>query len=691
MQEQDNIVQERSGVSPPVSQTQERHSHEGVDVGYTLVSHSSVPPVVELKVAGGTSAARFFPCGKKVLTWGSGSAQIWDTETGKELHRLEGIRNPVLSPNGKKIVNRTQNTVSVGTGFASRIENTIFHIWDTETGAELPRLEVTPDANNANRSFETNFHFSPDGEKFLTVTAIYRPLSDDWRSRGFENAILRIWDAESREELHRFEGHITPHNVRFSPDGKIIAALSWCQSEFYIWKFESGKEAQRLRNFRGFSPDGKQIVIRGEDAIYLLDAESGEELHKFDGRFTGFAPLHGFSPDGKKIVTQSEDGTCIWDIESGKMLLKLEGEPPFHAFSSDGKKIVTNDEGRIYIWDSESGKKLQRLEANAAGVVFIVEFSHDERRIVTVTRDRTIDDHLERTVRIWDAETGNELRRLDHSLGHLLDEVFFSRDGKKIVMGRRNEQFQVFDVESGEELELPAVVSVGQLELWLGWALTGFCPNRKKVIIGDRGGYNSIYILDLVNLETQIAYVKAKREAGLIDAERKRLAVFTNAINITQALNSSNLTTLHDFIRFGNADLKRIINEGDEFDRLDAAPKIRAAREEIAQKTFLGEYGYATSNVTAEVDTSSFTMAIATGFGTASVGEVIFPIPGVSGREGGSNPTDIALFVSGNTDAIRELVRGSDNYRVRVWFTNLRLERERPVADVLRIEIVKVE
>jgi len=68
-----------------------------------------------------------------------------------------------------------------------------------------------------------------------------------------------------------------------------------------------------------------------------------------------------------------------------------------------------------------------------------------------------------------------------------------------------------------------------------------------------------------------------------------------------------------------------------------------------------------------------------------------FCIQDVTGQLVGSR-SEFILFVSGSTDSIKELVRGSDNYRVKVWFTNLRSNGGDTVsADVQKIEIIKVQ
>jgi len=67
----------------------------------------------------------------------------------------------------------------------------------------------------------------------------------------------------------------------------------------------------------------------------------------------------------------------------------------YAAFSPDGKKIVTISMGdnTARIWDADSGKELQRLEGDAYQLL-AVGFSPDGKRLVTSQNGTT--------ARIWD-------------------------------------------------------------------------------------------------------------------------------------------------------------------------------------------------------------------------------------------------------------------------------------------------
>ena len=100
-----------------------------------------------------------------------------------------------------------------------------------------------------------------------------------------------------------------------------------------------------------------------------------------------------------------------------------------------------SDDRTIRIWDAESGQELLKLEGHS-GFVFSVSFSPDGRRIVSGSEDKTI--------RIWDAESGQELLKQEgHSdlyslLASHLMEAYSGGSGDKTI--------RIWDAESGREL-----------------------------------------------------------------------------------------------------------------------------------------------------------------------------------------------------------------------------------------------
>ena len=221
-----------------------------------------------------------------------------------------------------------------------------------------------------------------------------------------------------------------------------------------------------------------------------------------------FGAVHcvAFSPEGTKIVTAGYDNTArIWDVESGDELHVLKGHRGHSAginsvaFSPNGKKILTAGSdasvgmrgpsdsdgiGNIRIWDVETGKEIRKLEGYKGGCISAV-FSPDGKKVVAA--QGRVDDP---TVLIWNADSGKVLQKFEGQGHRCVTSVAFSLDGKKIIttdesaepFARGGEIVRIWDVESGKELYR------FEGEDWDGIFTAVFFPDGKKILVTGSNG-----------------------------------------------------------------------------------------------------------------------------------------------------------------------------------------------------------
>ncbi|GLF95145.1 nSTAND1 domain-containing NTPase [Streptomyces yaizuensis] len=305
-------------------------------------------------------------------------------------------------------------------------------LWEVGSGRLLASL---PYSGN----FDSEVSFSPDG-RILAV-----PL---------DNGSIQLWDIPARQTMTTFIAHSEQMSpVSFSADGRLMAAVDR-DNRIRIWDTPTGS-IRRMPGLLGISPDGRTAVIGDEDAVDLLDIDSGSRKarltlpsgHTLDGT--------AFSGNGQNLATGSSSreratGSTVrlWDTGTGRIRREFTvGAEARLAISPDGRQIALSSDGRtVHLRDSTTGRINATLTGYRGDAPRDLRFSPDGTRLMA-----RFDTPARSTTHVWDARTGRRLGRLATHQGEP-HGVVFSPDSRTLAAGTSDDRVALWSADTGRLL-----------------------------------------------------------------------------------------------------------------------------------------------------------------------------------------------------------------------------------------------
>ena len=201
------------------------------------------------------------------------------------------------------------------------------------------------------------------------------------------------------------------------------------------------------------------------------------------GHISGVSSV-AFSPDGKILASGSRDGTIIlWDVVTRQPIGQpLVGETRTDvanttitsiAFSSDGNILASSSlMGTIILWDVATHQPIGKPLTERTTYILGMVFSPDGKTIASEDSNRII---------LWNIVTRQPIRMLSLE-PYEINSIVFSPDGKIIASGSGNGTIILWDVDTGQPLELSLI---GQTS---GIGIITFGPDGKILASGSEDG-----------------------------------------------------------------------------------------------------------------------------------------------------------------------------------------------------------
>ncbi|MFL5240710.1 MAG: protein kinase domain-containing protein [Gemmataceae bacterium] len=260
------------------------------------------------------------------------------------------------------------------------------------------------------------------------------------------NETVKIWDVTTGQELREFRGH--PGSIgclAYAADGKTLAVGAG--GKVKLWDLVTSKERANIApnqfvEWVAFTGDSSKLVMGGA-GVKVWDLTLGREEASLRGKDGEKFDMVAVAPDGKAVAAGSDAGIVrIWTRDGavwrdGVVITGLHWNPPV-AISPNGKDLAIAG-NTLKLYDLATGKERIELHGHI-GTIYSITFAGDGKTLVSAGHDRT--------VRVWDAATGQERNCLAHS-GPVY-AVAAAPDGTTLA-AMTTETVWVWDVASPEE------------------------------------------------------------------------------------------------------------------------------------------------------------------------------------------------------------------------------------------------
>ncbi|MEN9517461.1 MAG: hypothetical protein RLZZ381_49 [Cyanobacteriota bacterium] len=329
-------------------------------------------------------------------------------------------------------------------GHTGEITNIKFFPNNTNSNSSNSYKLISTGVDKTVRTWQIFNRYSERVEEIYSVAISPKNLDTFTIAKGDVNgdSKLEIWrnNLDGTQKLLRtLPGQQTTiSQIKYSPDGKIIAAATWDKT-IQLWNAQTGKLINTLKGHQDgvnsitFSPNGQFLISGSEDKTINIWNIAQAKLIKTLTGHTDSIKAVTVSPDGKLIASAGYDNIIkLWTIK-GELLQTIEAHNlaiTSLIFSADSKFLASGSwDNTVKIWSIKDTGKSNDLLHTLAG-------HQDGVTTISLNSDGTVlaSGSGDRTIKLWNIKTGELIKTLR---GHTsqINSLAFSRDDRSIISG----------------------------------------------------------------------------------------------------------------------------------------------------------------------------------------------------------------------------------------------------------------
>ena len=327
---------------------------------------------------------------------------------------------------------------------------------------------------------------------------------------SFISAVPSFAEGNSLPELTIQKGHSAAVNgILFTKDGRKM--MSWSKDgiiqirETESWKLINSIEGH-TKSVEGIlltKNEKKLISYSGDGSIKIWNTDNGRLIMKLKGKAKDISGLL-LVRNEKILISRSVDYTVeIWDLTEGKLLKSLNDHSNAVwglTVTYDESKLISYSYKTVYVRDLQTGSLIFQLNGhnNFIREIFLTK---DEKKLISHSFDRT--------VKIWNMETGSLLKTIN-----AVDEVRITNDRNRFLLFSANGWMKIMESDTGRLIK-----TIKDQFSFMKTELTG--DDKRLISVSYQNE------LDVRNLETGKILWKVKGDNFLISEDKKETVIIS--------------------------------------------------------------------------------------------------------------------------------------------------------------------